>query len=66
MSNFRFHSICLEQIDIILPNFMYAFKLTRSSLGLLPAISFWFMSEFRVRSIYLEKMDTFDQTLHKP
>ena len=38
LSQFHFHSISLEQIDRILPNFVYAFILTRSRLGLLHII----------------------------
>ena len=35
MSEFRFHSISGEQMDIISPNFVYAFILTILRLGLL-------------------------------
>ena len=36
MSEFRFRSISLEQMDGILLNFVYALILTRSDLGFLP------------------------------
>ena len=40
-----FHSISWEQIDRISPNFIYAFILTRSALGLLPIIFCTFVPE---------------------
>ena len=38
MSEFRFRSISLEQIDRISSNFVYALVLIRSRFGLLPVI----------------------------
>ena len=45
MPKFSFHSVSLELIDRILPNFIYAFILTRSSLGLLHVIFRSFVPE---------------------
>ena len=58
---FRFHLISWELLDIFSPNLIYAFILTRSSLGLLHII-FWkfapelwpFMPKFRFSSISWE------------
>ena len=44
-SKFPFHSISWEQIDIFLPNFIYGFILTRSSLGLLHVLFRTFVPE---------------------
>ena len=38
MAKFRFRSISFEQIDRFTQNFISAFLLTRSRLGLLPVI----------------------------
>ena len=46
MSEFRFRSIFLEQMDIISSNFVYALILTRSKLGLLPVNFRKFAAEF--------------------
>ena len=62
---FRFCSISREQIDLFSPNFIYAFILTRSSLGLMHVIFThlyqiygpWFTPKFRFRSISWEQMD---------
>ena len=45
ISEFRFCSISLEQIDRISPHFYYALMLTRSKLGLLPVIFRKFVTE---------------------
>ena len=44
-SLFHFRSISSEQIDRILPNFVYALIFTRSRLGLLPVIFHKFVTE---------------------
>ena len=62
---FCFHSISWEQMDRISPNFIYAFILTTSTLGLLHTIfadlyqSYgpWFMPKLCFRSISWEEMD---------
>ena len=70
---FRFRSISWEQIDRISPNFMYAFILTGSSLGVLAFIfclfitySYgpWFMSDFSFRSIIWEWIDRISPILY--
>ena len=62
-SKFRFRSISWELTDIFSPNFIYAFILTRSSLGLLHFIfqkfvpELWpFMPKFCFRSISWEQI----------
>ena len=46
MSNFCFHSISGEQMGRISPNFVYAFILTISRLGLLPVIFSLFVTDY--------------------
>ena len=57
MSEFRFHSISGEEMDRISPNFVYAFILTISRLGLLYVIFCLFVSELwpliNVRILFL-------------
>ena len=45
MSDFRFRSISGDQIDSIIPNFVFALILTRSRLGLLRVIFRKFITE---------------------
>ena len=63
MPKFCFRSISWEQINRFSPNFIYAFILTRSSLGLLHIIFYtlgpWFTPKFCFRSISREQIDWF-------
>ena len=53
MPEFRFHSISLEQIDRFSPNFIYAFILTISRLGLLHIIFRTFVLELGLNEMYV-------------
>ena len=63
MSEFRFDSISGEEMDRISPNFVYAFILTISRLGLLYVIFCLFVSELwpliNVRILFLLNVFTF-------